>query len=79
MRSRLRYTMLLAALLFACAPSPVGFCEGAVRYDYAPDRATSFTTFPDDFWTEPDATSPTGKRVSMAIEDNPVFADYPEN
>lgn len=70
---------LLVSLLWACAPAPVGFCEGAVRYDYAPDRASSFTTFPDDFWTEPDGTSPTGKRVSMAIEDNPVFADYPEN
>lgn len=70
---------MLLLLALACKPAPVGFCEGPVRYDYAPDPATSFTTFPDDFWTVPDSTTTTGLRVSMAVADTPVLSEFPDN
>ncbi|MCB9766164.1 MAG: hypothetical protein H6739_40685 [Alphaproteobacteria bacterium] len=72
--------MLLLALL-ACADDveDIAWCEGPVAYDYAPDPETSFTTFPDDFWTVEDPSTPTGLRVSMAVDETPVLSEFPEN
>lgn len=70
---------MLLFLALACQPAPVPWCESPIRYDYAPDPDSSFTTFPDDFWTVPDASATTGLRVSMAVADTPVLAEFPEN
>lgn len=70
---------MLLFLALACQPDPVGWCEGPVKYDYAPDPATSFTTFPDDTWTVADPSTGTGLRVSMAVAETPVLEQFPEN
>jgi dienelactone hydrolase len=69
--------MLLLAL--ACAPvEPVSFCEGDVSYLYNPDPDVVMTTFPDDHWTVPDASTSTGLRVHMDPRTMPAFAAQPE-
>ena len=71
--------MLLLAL--ACSgdptdePAPLAWCESDVDYDYAP--AEVFTTFPDDHWTVPDASTATGLRVSMP-PDATALASFPD-
>ncbi|MCB9743746.1 MAG: hypothetical protein H6740_14195 [Alphaproteobacteria bacterium] len=71
--------ILLAALGCVTEPEPVAWCEGPAQYDYRPDPDSSFTTFPDDHWTEPDASTPTGLRVSMRVEETPALLEFPDN
>lgn len=68
--------------LLACAAEnpaapaeTIGWCESDVAYVYDPE--TTFTTFPDDFWTVPDASTATGLRVSMPA-DHPALAPFPD-
>lgn len=69
------------AVLFGCARDggpaalgePIPFCESDVDYVYDPE--TTFSTFPDDHWTVPDASTATGLRVSMPA-DHPAFSAY---
>ncbi|MFH2007505.1 MAG: hypothetical protein ABI333_13045 [bacterium] len=56
-----------ALILGGCEESPsleVAFCDGPTRLLHAPERG-SLTTFPDDFFTVEDPSTPTGLRVSM--------------
>lgn len=72
--------MLSLFWLAACevAPDPIEFCEGEIAYDYEPHAEFDFTTFPDDFWTEP-ANTRTGLRVAMDPSVQTVFSTFPEN
>ncbi|MCB9743682.1 MAG: hypothetical protein H6741_00335 [Alphaproteobacteria bacterium] len=74
--------MLLLLLAMGCAEpiTPIDWCEGSIAYDYAPDPESSFTTFPDDHWTVADPSTPTGLRISLHLDENPVLqADFAEN
>lgn len=71
----------MPCLLLACgggSPSgkppgeePLRFCEGATQALYDPAHPTELLAFPDDAWTVPDATSPTGRRVRIDAEHAP--------
>lgn len=62
-----RYHPPMVLLLLACAdpapaPEPVAFCDGPVRFRFAPGE--ELAVFPDDHWTVP-ADTPTGRRVAI--------------
>lgn len=68
-------------LLLACTPdvpTPVPFCDSplAMLYDPAPDG--ELNAFPDDFWMEP-ASTPTGKRIALRVDETPMLQAFPEN
>lgn len=54
--------MITLAALLACSPGPEP-CEASRAFDYAPTEATSLGAWPDDTFTEPDPSSPSGFRV----------------
>ena len=73
--------MILLFTLLGCkaemqgdSAAEIGWCEAEVGYRYEP--ATELTTFPDDWWTSPSESSPTGLRVDMPATD-PAFSTFP--
>jgi dienelactone hydrolase len=72
----------LLSLLLGVGPGcpagdePPAWCTGSTLYDYAPDRATSLTTMPDDHWTVP-APTLTGLRVHLEIDQTPALQPRP--
>lgn len=59
----------VAEATFAVAPTAAG-AAARVLYDRTDPLAVA--PFPDDFWVEPDASQPSGRRVALPI---PPFAD----
>jgi hypothetical protein len=57
-------------------PPPVTFCEGATAYMYDP-LGTVLATFPDDWLTRPDPSTPTGLAVDVSPERAPWIAALP--
>lgn len=53
------------------------FCDDGPAYVYAPSRDTFLTTFPDDWWTVPDDTTVTGRRVDLSPDTTPGLDDFP--
>ncbi len=63
----------------APAPEPPDWCaDGRALYRYDVGAANEFTTFPDDHLTRPDATTATGLRVAMGLDDAPSVGQFPE-
>ena len=57
----------------------VSWCEGPTAFRYAPAAGAALETFPDDYYTVADATSPTGLRVRFDPTLDPWIPATPEN
>lgn len=81
-RRRLSVASALAAAALvsaaaACTTPPPEFCEGDVRYRYDPVGGAELTTFPDDFYTVIDGSTPTALRVRLDEHNAPWLPDLP--
>lgn len=62
------------------APAALAFCEGPIRFQWAPSEATvGLGAFPDDYYTAPDSATATGLRVKVDADNAPFVSNVPEN
>ena len=70
---------LLLLTLISCrdkeAGEPIQFCDGTTQVLYDPGNETELLSYPDDWLTRPDSTSPTGHRVDLSVEKAPWVTD----
>ena len=68
---------LEAAVDATVAPTPPAWCDGKTSYIYDPVAGKALETFPDDYFTQPDAGSATGLRLRVDSDLAPWIAAIP--